>query len=357
MAERGLLAHVVSKFAPSQWENVASEALLYVLRRDGYSAALERVLQPTGVSLRGCRWRGQVTAAEDQSRPDLVALDAQDRSRLILEAKFWALLTPNQPHGYLERQAREFDGERDRRLLLFVAPETRVEPLAARLAAMLGSGVARHNGLAVIEADAGNVAVLSWGRLLDGLEEAAGRLEDSDGAEALRQLRGLCTVNDRLEMLPLTSDDVDAVHARRHLRLVSTAFAVADRLKSDGLVTVPGSDSSSKDWVGRRLQSWHGATFLMLFSSYRWANDYPTPFWLSFPKPAPEVRQALSRLEGEAVPKVVDAGSRVLVALETPLGVEHDEVVTRLAANVAAVLRAVPAGSASSSDPLDETVT
>ena len=60
--------------------------------------------------LRGCgidlaeslHFRTQVTG-DDATRPDLVGKDQAGREVLLIEAKFWAGLTENQPVSYLER--------------------------------------------------------------------------------------------------------------------------------------------------------------------------------------------------------------------------------------------------------------
>jgi hypothetical protein len=57
-------------------------------------------------------------------RPDLVATDEMGGERLIIEAKFWANLTDNQPGAYLTRLAPARPS-----LLLVVAPQVRLATL------------------------------------------------------------------------------------------------------------------------------------------------------------------------------------------------------------------------------------
>ena len=83
---RGLLAHVVTKFVPRQWENIASESLLYLLPKAGGNLALNHLLAPVGFRLEGETWRPQDGSGEDSSIPDLVA-KVHDRPKLIIETK------------------------------------------------------------------------------------------------------------------------------------------------------------------------------------------------------------------------------------------------------------------------------
>ena len=60
-------------------------------------------------------------SGEDSSIPDLAALDPEGREVLLIENKFWAGLTRNQPAAYLARLPQNQDG-----LLLFVVPQRRL---------------------------------------------------------------------------------------------------------------------------------------------------------------------------------------------------------------------------------------
>ena len=65
----------------------------------------------------------QVTGEEGE-RPDLVGYDDEGIERVLIEAKFWAGLTENQPNAYLERSP-----DNSPSVLLFVAPEARLNTL------------------------------------------------------------------------------------------------------------------------------------------------------------------------------------------------------------------------------------
>ncbi len=52
MSGQTLLAHVVAQFASRRWEDIATEALLYLLRRPGAEDAVRDVLAPCGFTCR-----------------------------------------------------------------------------------------------------------------------------------------------------------------------------------------------------------------------------------------------------------------------------------------------------------------
>ena len=99
-----LLAYVVKKYAPSQWENIATDSLHYLLRRPGVEDAFHQLVVASGLTSEPLTWSTQLSNA-DRSRPDLVGLDADGRPKLLVEIKFWASLAGNQP-TCLPRQPR-----------------------------------------------------------------------------------------------------------------------------------------------------------------------------------------------------------------------------------------------------------
>ena len=86
----------------SQTELLATEALGYILSR---SRAAVQALQ------KAVEWADDTQFEEIQTevtgeggdRVDLACFDDQRAARVLIEAKFWAGLTPNQPKAYLER--------------------------------------------------------------------------------------------------------------------------------------------------------------------------------------------------------------------------------------------------------------
>ena len=82
----------------------------------------------------GVRGKNAVTAVKSQvlqadgTRPDLVGFDETGMERVLIEVKFWAELTPNQPNAYINRLPD--DGPA---LVMFLAPEDRIKSLWPQL--------------------------------------------------------------------------------------------------------------------------------------------------------------------------------------------------------------------------------
>lgn len=71
-----LLAHIVKGYASRQWENIATDSLYYLMRREGTGEAVGRVLAESGVSGAGLRW---VTQASNDEKSGGVRLGRPGR--------------------------------------------------------------------------------------------------------------------------------------------------------------------------------------------------------------------------------------------------------------------------------------
>ncbi len=110
MNQRSLLAHVAPSLT-TQFENLATESLLYLLEQDSEArVAFVDLASTVGyVGLRDLTFDTQVHM-EYGSIPDLVGATEEGTNVLLVESKFWAPLTPNQPAGYLRQLPQDREG-------------------------------------------------------------------------------------------------------------------------------------------------------------------------------------------------------------------------------------------------------
>lgn len=350
MTHPTLLAHVVSQFASRRWEDVATEALLYLLKRPGVDRAFANALEPAQVVLpERLSWRTQALDADDPSRPDLVGNDERDRHVIIVESKFWAGLTENQPSTYLQRQQRQFQNDDVRTALVFLCPERRVDSLAAELEHRLKQAPTARGGLTVFADQGSTVVLVSWGRLLAALDGVLSQADDRDGLADLAQLRGLCDRADAEAMLPLEAHDVDGEHARRYVQFCDVVDAVTDRLKKEHLLDTKGlKATATKSWYARYVRSETGHVFRIYVNAKAWGHTYPSPWWLRFWSGGDAILQPLLQLRSDGVLPYVEVGEsgNVLAALRPPLHVEYERIVEMLTEQIRRVCQVLPAASA-----------
>lgn len=348
-----LLAHVVKRYAPSQWENIATDSLHYLLGREGVAAALLRTLGPVLEVEEPLVWRTQAVNP-DLSRPDLVGLDSQGRPKVMVEVKFGAALTDNQPLTYLAAQEQSFPGEPEARILAFLVPGSRKHILEAevlrRLEATKDPQLRLRPELSKATALLEHrVKVVTWGELLAQIRAALTEQGDDAGRRDLDQLSGLCDRADAEAMLPLGDADIDPGRAKRFLELWRLVERAVKRLASSEVI-------ASRTWsngfwgAGAYLTTPSGERFWFgLYLDY-WAHRYPTPFWLFFENPPDHVNRAVLKLTSDRrFPFVTGppATSSALVAIPAPLGVEADEAVDHLVDLVSLVCEHVQGDGAS----------
>ena len=318
-----LLAKIVPVFASST-EDVAVEALGHILSEsEATRRALSDILHVGGAAVgQIARVRTQPTGGEDE-RPDLAGFDQHGRERVLIEAKFWAGLTANQPLTYLERLP-----EQEPSALLFVAPAARIEPLWTELrrqASKSSSGI-----------------TLESFQEAEMLRSAAAAAADSHTETDIRQLHGLAVRQDADAFLPLRPEELGPEFPRRMLRLRELVDDATER----------GVQAGWADWSRVQVQDWGYGRYLGLggedvwfgINFLEWACHRDTPLWLWFYTArvdVEKVRRAFESPRRQSPPEVFPSDWGLVVPIELPVAVEYeavlDAVVARLA-EIAAIL-------------------
>jgi hypothetical protein len=339
----GLFGHLATRLSAHP-ENIATEALAYVLHTSiSAASAFEDYLGQVADVPTALHYETQ-SVGEDGTIPDLVGLDRNGHTPVLLEAKFWAGLTSNQPVSYLHRLPPEEPG-----LLVFVVPSRRLELIWTEI-------LTRTSTAGIVCADESGqgdyrrttvgphhtLAITSWRALLTHLADAAAASGDLLARSDLAQLTGLCDRMDSGAFIPLTSEDLTGALGLRltqytdlidravtRLILTKTA-ATTDR---DGKALI--STSSSGMWG--RYFAIGDITCLLRLSAQRWAHDRATPIWLQLgwrgDPPVPVLLDALTPLRAERR-RVFPRSTFVDVAIDLPIGRELDDVVEHIVQQV-----------------------
>jgi len=273
-----MFGHLAFRFAASP-ENLATEALHFIL--DASAAArrgLRGAFAEIGNDLPELRFGTQSTGEEGE-RPDLVGIDTRGCECIILEAKFWAELTENQPEKYLRR----LDG---RGVLAFVAPEVR-GPLLWREILVRAPGaveVPRASdaapGFWVAHVEGVSLVFVSWRRLLASIRgqlEAAG---EQDRLNDLAQLSGLCERMDTQAFLPLTRQEMSSPIYRRVIQLADLIDTVVEELAAEGRLSLKGTRvTPGKGYYIRYFKTARGWSGSIRLDLDRWTGSGGEPIW------------------------------------------------------------------------------
>ena len=341
-----LLAKVVPMLASST-EDVAVEALGHILSEsEATRRALSNILHAGGAAVgQIARVRTQATGGANE-RPDLAGFDRHGRECVLIEAKFWAGLTDNQPLAYLERLP-----EQEPSALLFVAPAARIEPLWTELRRQVAESTSGIKLESFQEAEmlrsaaaggARRLMLTSWKNLLDRMAAAAAAAADSHTETDIRQLHGLAARQDTEAFLPLRLEELGPEFPRRMLRLRELVDDATERGVQAGWADTKGLRVTPQEWgYGRYLrlggeEVWFGIDF------FEWARYRDTPLWLWFSTEkvdVDKVGRALESLRRQSPPSVFSSDWGLIVPIELPVAVEYETVRDAVVARLAEIAR------------------
>jgi hypothetical protein len=328
-----LFGHLASRFSTSQ-ENLATEALAFIVNRsEALREALRRLVGRTGIELPPlARFRSQ--AGDEQGNiPDLIGLDATGAERLLVENKFWAGLTENQPAGYLSRLLTEGGA-----VLIFVVPRKRLSFIWTELAS---SAMSKAMHLPNPERIGGDLlfarlspltalAVTTWTAVLDSLEAAARAAGDTTSAADIAQLRSLCEVMDNEAFLPLRVEELTNLEVpRRLIGLADLVLELIQRAVAEGIADGSGL-RPTHGWysAGRYLRIGQIGAWLGIYHQ-KWARYGITPLWIRFD--AGDVRHVAFALEAlKAWPQLFEENGVAVVPLTLLPDVPRERVLEDL---------------------------
>lgn len=335
MQHDSLFGHFASR--SGQPENIATEALNYILNRSAVAkSAFLRYVAQTNVELPGTLlFRTQATGS-DNAIPDLVGTDAASKQILLVEAKFWAGLTNNQPVTYLKRLPPRADG-----LLLFIAPAKRFDTLWAELIRHC-----RNKKFATDRSQEGiteeiraikvrpthTLALTSWRAMLSYILRALETEGEYHTASDVQQLQGLCERMDSGAFLPLRSEELTSDTGARIVQYCQLVDEAIREARSVGIASTDGfKHTRGAAFYGHYL-GLAGNQCLLHFSGELWGRLRANPLWLRVDhvQSKPWMKDALASLERKQPPRLLPAGRDLLIPINLPTGVEKRGVVLAL---------------------------
>lgn len=277
-----LLAYLVSSF-PGNTENIATEALKHIfLRSNASMEALNDVVRS------GARGVSPIVAVETQvgqvdgTRPDLVGFDETGKERVLIEVKFWAQLTNNQPIGYLNRLPDDGPSA-----LIFLAPEDRIQSLWPQLRnrvnaeSILLTDVDSERKCTRVGDTQKHLMTVSWGSLLDGMAAKSRDDGESSVETEIRQLRSLAKYADEGAFKPIQKGEEfgeqSELRQRQYRRLVDSA---TERGIEQGWASRDGLRATPRSYGYGRYIRLHDAVVWFGINAEQFEATGDTPLWV-----------------------------------------------------------------------------
>ncbi len=230
---------------------------------------------------------------ENDEIPDLSGYDKTGKEVIILETKFWASLTDNQPGTYLKRLAA--DG-----VLVFICPDLRITSLKGEIIKALNDEEIsyKEENKRICLSDK-SILIYSWENILDTFELDIDNSDFSVRSD-INQLRGLCERIDNEAFLPVSAKDLSPEIPRRILSYQTIISKTIDRLVNEMGFSIKGYKQTAQ-WYG--LSRWADIkpfTMALEVNLDYWSKYADTPIWLQLSMDwSWERTPALSRLKNK----------------------------------------------------------
>ena len=316
-------------------EDVATDALFFILSHsEAARQALSCFLGDECGPLPITKAKPRMTD-EHGATPDLACLDSDDNVVALVESKFWATLTHNQPVTYWQGLPKDKPA-----VLMFLAPAFRVnesglwDELVARLSNAgheLGPATRAKNLIFAPSKDSLRRLVLtSWTALLGQMAQDTERAGDDLASFEIAQLKGLAT------------SVIRGDNPRRDDNLKKLIEDAVKRLEQSGWANL------------RRLSSGRGfdyyARYLYLAGCYAWLGiDYKAlkempdkPLWLSFYKDNAakvDLKAIRARLDETGRPSFVRRNNEMSVSIPLPVNADTEATLEAIVVELERIAR------------------
>jgi len=255
---KSLLSHIAGSFI-SEYENVANSSVSYLLNE--YQSARDALTSVLGIDTVPSYYVTELST-KSNGRPDVTGLDLNGNKVVIIEGKFWASLTENQPVNYLKELTQ--DGK-----LLFLTPDKRISSLRIEVEKRLNGANEQ-------------VEICSWNSFLALVEAENNKAYNDTLASDLAQFKVLCQRMDVEGMPPLSASDLDPMNGK-------ISYHFSDLIDECNSVLRDWEHSDFNRLKTTATKSGYGFYFygfefgcFLHFSTYDWfTKDSHTPIWLN----------------------------------------------------------------------------
>lgn len=314
-------------------EDIATEVLRYILSKSvACRGALRKIVRVGDADVGPLASVKTQDTGDHGERPDLAGLDRRGLRRVLIEVKFWAGLTENQPNTYLDRLPN--DGKPA--VLLFVAPKARLETLWPEVLRRADGKVipedtrAEDIRSAIVDGSEHRLMLTSWRELLREMRDQASTEGDLAAERDILQLNALCEREDSGAFLPLRPEEFGPEFPRRMLNLVELVNDATAHGRKEGFVNTTSMRATpqfygygvymrmGKDKFRKQVDPYAVAWFGVNY--YLWANDSETPLWLMFEDTGTISTAEVRHKTGMMINDYPN------IPIHLPLGVEHKAV-------------------------------
>lgn len=277
---QSLLGQFYNRIRGSQ-EDIASESLVYILKQsiDSRKVINQIIQTDTNLIFSDLSYQTQ-NVGKDLERPDITGKDNIGKEVLIIEAKFWASLTHNQPNAYLKRL-------RDNSILMFLVPTLRTrnifEEVRNRISEEYKDFTSNTENLSIlIKSSQKHIIIKSWNEVLNSIKFKIEQTNNINLLSDLNQIIGLCEKIDQNSFQPITDEDLSPKIPKNINSYYEIVDKVVDELKNrNSKVSIKGLIKTPQRYGYHRYFSINELGMNFALKLDLWEKHADTPFWLS----------------------------------------------------------------------------
>jgi len=271
-----LLGQFFTKINGSQ-EDIASEGIVYILQQSSVAkeAIFNYIFNISGLQFKNLEIFSQ-SVGKNNERPDISGVNEKGNEVLIIEAKFWASLTENQPIEYLKRL-------NENSILIFICPKLRINSLNNEIERKLSEKGLQYTYTEKKYILEGNkqIYITDWFTILELLKTHLTKNHEMLLVSDIDQLIGFCEVIDNYSFLPIIDSDLSPSIPKKINSYCDFLDKVVDKLKASLSASTDGLKATPQKYGYTRYINIgnYGISFEVNLKLWEMIAD--TPFWFT----------------------------------------------------------------------------
>ena len=278
-----LLGQFFTSIRGSQ-EDIASKGIAYILENSNSAKnVINNIIKnKTDLEYNNIRYITQ-SIGKNKERPDISGIDINGNEKIIIEAKFWASLTFNQPVEYLKRL-------KENTVLIFICPKLREFSLFDELIEKLSEAniLFEKNNNTIVVTENKFIFIIDWIYVLEKIKQSLLENNEINYASDVDQIIGFCEIVDNNTFLPIQEEDLSPSIARR----INSYYDLIDKIYDKLVIEInariklneksKGTLKSTGQRFGYSKYFYIGNYCITLELHFIfWKTIADTPFWLT----------------------------------------------------------------------------
>jgi len=343
---QSLLGQFYNRIKGSQ-EDIASESLTYILKKSvrARQAINQIVISDTGLSFTDLSYRTQ-NVGEKLERPDISGVDENGKETLLIEAKFWASLTNNQPNEYINRLE-------ENSVLIFLVPSSRTRAIYGEV---LNRITEKYSD---IETDAENlkikmnqinkfVIIKKWDEVLKAIKSELQQENNQTLISDVDQIIGFCETIDNISFQPITDSDLSPSIPKKINSYYNIVDNVVEEIKNRiKEASTTGLQKTPQKFGYIRYFSIQGFGMGIGLKMDLWSKYADTPFWISIVETkkgwtsSERFKRKCEKIAFNLNHKFVEINSSIFFSLKPKLDNTEDIVISDLATQIELIYKEI----------------